>query len=77
MNVKPEFRFVADRNAPAVLYLVDITPHCVHEGAVVPIHLAVDRRPIRSGASLVNLEQHTDSTEKLAHEIPPLVREIW
>ena len=68
---------MADRNAPAVLYFVDITPHCVHEGAVVPIHLAVDRRPIRSGASLVNLEQLAESTEKLDHEIPPLVREIW
>ena len=30
---------------------------------------------IRSGASLVNMEQLADSTEKLALEIPPLVRE--
>ena len=52
--------------------LVDIAPHRVHEGAVVPLHLAVDRRPIRSGASLVNLEQLVDSTENLALEIPPL-----
>ena len=45
---------MADRNAPAVLYLVDITPHCVHEGAVVePLHLAIGRRcePCEPGAS--------------------------
>ena len=31
--------------------------------------------PLADGASLVNLEQLADSTEKLAHEISPLVRE--
>ena len=60
---------------PAVLCLVDIPQHCVHEGAVVPIHLAVGQRPIRSGASIVNLEQLADRTEKLAFKIPFLVRE--
>ena len=60
---------------PGVLCLVDIAPHRVHEGVVVPLHLAVDRRLIRSGACLMNLEQLADSTEKLALEIPPLVRE--
>ena len=75
--------FTADRKAPAicarcssaVLCLVDIAPHRIHEGAVVPLHLAIGRQPIRSGVSLVNLEQLADSTEKLALEIPPLVRE--
>ena len=49
-----------------VLCLVDVASHCVHEGAVVPI----GRPPIRSGASLVNLEQLEDSAEKVALEIP-------
>ena len=31
--------------------------------------------PLVDGASLVNLEQLADSTERLALEIPPLVRE--
>ena len=31
--------------------------------------------PLADGASLVNLEQLAESTEKLAHEISPLVRE--
>ena len=66
---------MADRNAPAVLCLVDITPHWVREGAVIPLHLTVGRRPIWSGASHVNLEQLADSTERLVLEIPPLVRE--
>ena len=45
---------MADRNAPAVLYLVDITPHRIHEGAVVePLHLAIGRRcePCEPGAA--------------------------
>ena len=82
LAVKPEFRFTADRKAPAicagcssaVLCLVDIAPHRIHEGAVVPLHLAIGRQPIRSGVSLVNLEQLADSTEKLALEIPPETR---
>ena len=57
---------------PAVMcLLVDEALHRVHRVAVVPLHLTVVRRRIRSGASPVNLEQLTDSTEKLALEIPP------
>ena len=52
-----------------------MAPHRVYEGAVVPLHLTVGRRPIRSGSSLVNPEQLSDSTEMLALEIPSLVHE--
>ena len=60
---------------PAVLCLVDKAPHRVHEGAVVPFHLAVGRRSIQSCACFVYLEQLADSAEELTLEIPPLVRE--
>ena len=60
---------------PAVLCLINIAPHCVHEGVVVPIHLTVGRRPIWSVACFVYLEQLADSAEELTLEIPSLVRE--
>ena len=55
---------------PAVLCLIDIALHCVHEGAVY-----LSTWPLADCASLVNLEQLAERTEKLALEIPPLVIE--
>ena len=60
---------------PAVLCLVHIAAHRVHDGAVVPFHLAVGRRPILNSGCLVNQKQFVESTEKLVLEIPTLVRE--
>ena len=78
-NVPPRclmFRFTADgkalaicarcssRQFCAVFCLGNRALHCVHEGVVVPFHLAVGQWSIRSGACLVNLEQLSDITEK-------------
>ena len=57
--------------------LVDIAQHRVNESAVVRLRLAVGRRPIQSGACLVNLDQLAYSTEKLALEISPWSVKIW
>ena len=60
-----------------VFYLgVNKTMHCIHQSAVIPLHLAITGRPIRGGTRHVDMQKLKQKLlEQFAPKVPALIRE--
>ena len=49
--------------------------HCIHQIAVILLHLAITGRPIRGGMRHVDIQNLTNLMEQFALEFPALISE--
>ena len=49
--------------------------HCIHQRAIIPLHLAITGRPLRGGTRHVDMQRLTNPLEQFALEFPALISE--
>ena len=49
--------------------------YCIHQSAIIQLHLAIIGRPIRGGTRHVDMQKLTNLLEQFALEVPALISE--